>query len=190
MFTVVSGYTQNTPYEQEVDTLVSSLRKFDISFKLYPYASQGNWIRNTQYKATIIKQALEDVSDCIWLDADAVVNHYPTFFDQIETQDFDICCYYLDTKYRKHELLSGTFVFRDTPATARLVDDWIKAMTSWGSYDMMDQRVLQRLVESRSLKVLPLPVEYIKINPVNGKLEDLKDQIIVHRQVSRLYRNS
>ena len=107
----------------------------------------------------------------------------PKLFFQLKDHDFDLCCHYLKTSYNPNELLSGTFVYRNNDRVRKLVDDWVNdTEINW------DQKKLQRLIEGRDLKIMPLPYEYIKIN---GRRQDIRNLqcVIGHKQLSRTEAN-
>lgn len=183
---IISGYTINTDYEQEVKDLESDLKRFNLAYKLYGYESRGDWTKNTMVKAELIQKALNEFpnEDIIWLDADAVILREPTFFHDLKNKEFDICCYYLKTRYNPNELLSGTIVFRNNDTVKSLVDDWVNdnSQVNW------DQKILQKYVDGKyadKLKKLNLPEEYIKIRPRN--ISDARELncVIGHKQLSR-----
>jgi hypothetical protein len=183
---VISGYTYNTAYEDEVKDLEADLKRFNLPYKLYGYKSRGDWTKNTMVKAELVQTALQEFpgQDVIWLDADAVILKEPLFFYELAEKQFDICCYYHSTRKDPHELLSGTFVFRNNPVVNDLVRDWAadKAETAW------DQKILQKYVDGKyasRLVKLNLPGEYIKIRPrIVPNARDL-NAVIGHKQLSR-----
>ena len=52
---VISGYTRNTKYEEEIKDLERGLKKYKISYKFYAYSDRGTWVRNTMEKAVITR---------------------------------------------------------------------------------------------------------------------------------------
>jgi len=183
---IISGYTLNTDYEQEVKDLENDLKRFNLPYKLYGYASRGDWTKNTMVKAELVKKALKEYpgEDIIWLDADAVILREPTFFHDLKNKEFDICCYYLKTRYNPNELLSGTIVFRNNEIVKSLVNDWVNdnSQVNW------DQKILQKYVDGKyasKLKKLNLPEEYIKIRPRNISDARKLNCVIGHKQLSR-----
>ena len=180
---VISGYTRNTKYEEEIKCLERGLKKWKIPYKFYPYNDRGTWVRNTMVKAEIVQKALQENpenEDVIWIDADAEIFLNPELFFRLDEFDFHIGCF-----YKKKELLSGTFIFRNTLVTKELVDDWVNNKEiNW------DQKKLQKFVEDKYKwvlhnMILPLPPEYIKINEKGDDFTSLKC-IIGHKQLSRI----
>ena len=105
-FKIISGYTVNTPYEQEVDFLRKSLLEHKVlDFEIIPYQSFGSWSRNCQYKAVLIKQQLlEHKKPIVWLDADAILCSYPSLFHNID-KDLAGCKHY-------GQVVSGTLYIK------------------------------------------------------------------------------
>jgi hypothetical protein len=186
---IISGYTFNTPYEEEVKDLEADLKRFNLPYWLYGYESRGNWTKNTMVKAELIQRALMEYpeDDVIWLDADAIILREPKFFHELKNKNFDICCHYLKTHYNPNELLSGTIIFRNVPIVRKLVDDWVAIKNeNW------DQKILQELVDGKyklKLNKLELPQEYIKIRPKNVKDARSLNCVIGHKQMSREQRH-
>ena len=182
-FKIISGYTINTKYEEEIKDLESDLKRYNLDYKFYPYESKGSWVKNTLEKSKIIQQALIEFScDIIWVDADAIIKKEPTFFTKLQDKDFDLCCHYLKTSYNPHELLTGTFYFKNNDKVKKLIDEWVQASKTNIDWD---QRVLQKIVDKRKdLVIIDLPIEYIKINPRNKSIKNL-ECVIGHKQLSR-----
>lgn len=181
-YVIVSAFTQNTPYEQEVIKLKNSFKKFNIPNKIYPYINQGTWEKNCQMKAKFILQALnEQDKDVVWVDADAEILKQPVYFENLEC---DLSVYHLKSRWNPYELCSGTVFYKNNVIVKEVVGKWIelnKTNSAW------DQKNLQHVVEvdyKKRLKVLDLPVEYIKIER-NRYHVDVKDPVILHYQASR-----
>jgi hypothetical protein len=83
---VISYYTKDTPYEQEVQRLISSCQTFSIEAQIEPRPSLGSWEKNCAQKASFILQKLREVKrPVLWVDADAVFLRAPDF------REFDDC---------------------------------------------------------------------------------------------------
>ncbi len=188
---IISGYTINTDYEQEVKDLESDLKRFNLPYKLYAYESRGDWVKNTMVKAELIQRALIEFpgEDIIWLDADAVILKNPVFFHNLKNKEFDICCYYFKWPggwkgKEVNELLSGTIIFRNNDVIKSLVNDWANhnSEVNW------DQKILQKYVDGKyadKIKKLNLPKEYIKIRPKSVLNTRNLNCVIGHKQMSR-----
>lgn len=175
----ISCYTENTPYQKEVNNLIKSLNRFGLRHHINGYKHQGSWEKNCQYKAVYILEALKRFrSNVVWLDADAVVEQQPGLFNEL---DCDLAYHYLE---HRNELLSGTLFFRNNKHVKALVERWIelnRKNTEW------DQKNLQRVLErDNTLTRKILPAEYCKI--FDNKKQPAKSPVIVHYQASRRYK--
>lgn len=192
-YRIISYYTIGTLYEQEVCNLRASLDKFNLPNKIYPKQSMGSWEKNCQQKALVIRDALNEFpNEClIWTDADSVLMKPPSFFDSLNENDFDLVYHILKTTYNPNEVLSGTVVFNNNTLVKNIVDDWI-ALNSTNT--AFDQKNFQQIIESdkykSTIRVIPLPSIYIKINK-HDKYQpgiDPNEVVICHYQLSRITR--
>ena len=202
-------YTPNTPYEEEIKELQKSCERFNLSHKFYAIEDRGDWARNTQQKANVIKAALQEFAeDVIWLDADAEILQEPKLFSELASiSDFHICVYRASyakqdnkatsireavslflkrRKYPQGEILSGTIYLKNCAETKKLVQEWIelnKQKVEW------DQRTLHQILDAENSPyvVKQLPPEYIKIVPRGRSLADIRDakNVIGQKQLSR-----
>jgi len=184
-YIIVSAYTSNTPYEQEVKRLEKNIIKFNLPYKLHPYKSTGDWSKNTHIKAqAILTSLLQQDKDVVWIDADASLVKNPVFFDDL---DCDMSCHFLNSRWDPHELISGTLFFKNNDKAKKIVGDWINLNSTNKEWD---QKNLQKIVGAdKELKIIPLPQEYIKIDGLGKQQPNMKDPFIVHHQASRKLRN-
>ena len=85
-FVVISMYTMNSIYEEVVEHLEESMRKYTIPYKLYIIKDQKSWEKNCQQKAIVIKDALAKFQKpIVWVDADAVFSKFPVLFTKLKT---------------------------------------------------------------------------------------------------------
>ena len=173
---IISFYTIDTPYEQEAEALVKTLKEFDLEYHIYSVKSKGNWALNCAQKSTVLKQALEDFDDDIlYVDADARVLRRP------ELQD-DLPGFCIWNNMRKQvELMSGTIYFPNNSISRNIIDDWIEAQTH--KPQEWDQKVLQSVIDPYEYIVLSLEWCYIE------KFMQIQDPIILHTQASRRLRH-
>lgn len=189
-FTVVSYFTKNTPYEKEVQGLITSLDRFGIKHDIRGIDSLGGWQSNTMFKAQFLRQMIEEVEDAmVWIDADAVVEKSPIFFDYI---DADAAFYFRTNGGRVGripepvELLSGTMFFKANHRARTLLDMWIEE----NGKDQRDleqhnlQKVITRWRAMGGIFSL-LPQTYCRI--FDAKADDT---VVVHNQASRRFRNA
>jgi hypothetical protein len=68
--------------------------RFGFETDVVAIESQGDWLANVHYKTNFMLDKLrEHKRDILWLDADSVVNHYPTIFDNF---DGDLGVHFID----------------------------------------------------------------------------------------------
>jgi hypothetical protein len=178
-FTIVSFYTENTPYETEVKNLIASLEALSIPHHICGVKNLGSWEKNCQHKARFILDAMSTIgTNIVWLDADAVVKKYPEMFSSLTC---DIAYHYLRDR---RELLSGTLFLQNNEAAKKLVQQWIELNDTNNHWD---QKNLQRVVErSPGIKKQILPADYCKI--YDNRKQEVKDPVITHYQASRRFK--
>lgn len=193
---VVSFYTINTGYEQEVENLKASLREFGIAHRISPCEPTGNWRTNLDYKSAVIRRAFDMFPDrdIVFLDADAVVRSWPVLFDGLsKRREYDIsACFY---SYRpesgdRDELLSGTLWFQNNETSRALVDRWHHIGLQ--RPDIRHQMCLKRAIaelqaEGREVRVFRHPFEYTCI--FDYRRGRRGDPVIEHFQASRRFRH-
>ncbi len=218
MYKVISMYTKNTPYEEEIKELGHSCDQFKVDYKFYPIVNLKDWVKNTQQKAAVIHEALDEFEcDLVWLDADAVILKKLELFDKLANDnDFHLYihrAYHLPLKIdndgvlsfirrnisnflkrRKHpkgEVISNSIYIKNCAKTKELVSKWValnEHKIEW------DQRNLQEIIDAgdSDYVVKQLPKEYARILPKGNQLETLNDgnNYIGQKQASRSYRKT
>ena len=129
-FIVISYYTKNTSYQEEVKKLIASLERFNIEYDILPVETKGSWQANTVFKASFILEMIKKYRPrpIVWLDADSVVLHDPIFLNMI---DADAAFYYRTKGGRTPriqencELISAAMYFKTNDNAERLVKMWI-----------------------------------------------------------------
>jgi len=174
----ISMFTNDCIYLTAVKKLIETMNKFNIDYRVYEIQDRGSWNENTDQKAEIILQAMEDYPDknIVWLDADAVVMAEPILFNML---DCDIAYYRCE---RLKELRSGTLFIKNTYEMKLLVLSWIKLNQS---NNIWEQRNLNSLLKNRDVKKSVLPVEYCTIYDNKHDLKNSGNPVIVHYQASR-----
>jgi hypothetical protein len=195
MYIITSYYTKNTPYEKVVDDyLLKSLNKLDLLHHVIGIENLGSHQKNANYKPQFVLDEMNGFpdKDIVFLDADAEVLQNPILF---ETLNCDIAFHFLDWfswfghHKGKKELLPGTLFVKNNDKMKQLVKKWAelaKDSYQWDGY------ILQQMLEhDKSIEIYNLPIEYCYMKTMpNGNLPSvkIKNPIIVHNQVSRLYR--
>lgn len=178
----VAYYTENTPYEKEIEHLKTSLENFHLPFDLVGICSQGSWQSNTQYKPYFIKQMLTKhyPKNIVYLDADARVQKYPALFKSFTD---DIGVFYLEEK----ELISSTLYFANNAKSFEVVERWISCC--FENPEVWDQKILQYVLQQSTdlnLKVTFLPPSYCQIFDL---MKEKGDPVIEQFQASRRFKN-
>lgn len=169
---IVSFYTEE--YSGVVKNLISSLKRFNLSYDIEKRKSLGSWLKNTNQKPRFILEKLKQYNNIIWLDADAIVRRYPTYFDLIEE---DIAVNYRNGR----NINAGTIVFKKS--ALGLVEDWVRRTEE--QPNTVDQKHLQNVINDYQidykLSVFYLPDTYCYISGVTR----LGDPVIFQTQESR-----
>jgi len=186
---VVSYYTSSYK-DIAYKYLIPSLTKLNIDNHIIEIPELHGWKASTDYKATYIKTCLGLFkTNIVWLDCDAIVNSYPSLFDEIPV-DFDFAVHYVDPRIlytnsgRPIHAASGTIFVRDNETSHQLLDDWIKLVPS----TRVEQMALQIALEKSNINVYELPREYCYIvTQPNGQPPRIviDNPIISHYQASR-----
>jgi len=183
MYKAISMYTINTPYEQEVKYLEESLNNFNIEHHSYPIQSTGIWSKNTQEKAKVLLQSMDDFPkyNIVWLDADAIVVQNPILFETL-TCDFAAVMRPHRDKVR-HRLLSGTMFMKNNDKMKDIINKWIALN---GTNKLWDQENLWNIIEQNrsNIKIENLPEEYTKIKRPHNEAAG-PSGVIWHNQRSR-----
>ena len=195
----VSYATINTPYVKVIEKyLLPTLQKFNLTYDITYPEHMGSWQKNTQYKATFLKEMLlKHQQPLVFLDADATIEKYPELFDTLFTSDYDIGAHYFDTDYfwrgfvgsPNREILSGTLFLNYNDKILKFIDEWIIENTK---QDILEQKCMQIVLKrySDTLKIYSLPIQYVAIVKQNQIVPSfITNPVIIHHQVSREYKN-
>lgn len=181
-FIVVSYYTKDTGYQEEIKNLIESMEKFKIEYDIEGNENRGSWHLNTHYKSIFIRKMLDKhyPRPVVWVDADAVFLRYPDLFN---TQTADFACYY---RYGL-ELLSGTTYFANNGRARKLLD--LAIMFDRKQPERSQQYNLKQAVpiwiREHGGQISYLPVSYCKIFDVGP------DPVVIqHNQASRKFREA
>lgn len=185
MIPVVSFYTVDTPYEQEIMEMEVSANEVGLTeIHLYPVRSKGSWEANCQQKAAVLQQAAEDLKKpFLYVDADARFQKFPTLLTLNIQEQYDIAVHY----FQGWELLSGTLWINPTPYVKVLLAEWVRynreQPRAW------DQRTLHEALRYHDQnRILRLPTEYCYIFDLSPRIYGERSPVIVHYQASRKYK--
>ena len=187
---IVSFYTENTPYEQEVEKLIESLEKHNLDYRIYPVQSTGNHVDNVNKKPEIIFNALSEYPDTniIWMDADNVLLSYPTEFSYLDSGIVpdDFASVILFGRPSRNQLVgdwklaANVMFFRNNGIMRQVCWEWMDSCK--GSAHSDHAHLYNVLLKYRdNVSVYCLPYEYFKEFPLGNGCR----QVIQHNTVSR-----
>lgn len=179
---IVSAYTPD--YKKYADSLEASLIKQGITkYCIYPYEINDTWAKKTQIKPMFLLQTLDEKNEPVmWIDADADVFDTLEYFVNMPP-DVDIACYYLNTKHKGMELLSGTLYFGNTINARKILIEWQTLNESNCKWDQVNLETALKTVHCN--KVI-FPSDYIIIDGTYRTWQqDYKSIKIFHKQASR-----
>jgi hypothetical protein len=192
---VISFYTPNTPYQQEVDSLKNSCERFSIPFEIEPVESMGSWEENVALKPKFIAEKRASMSGpLLWIDADAAFLKEPDF-TLFKGVDFSVRFMAIFQDRPEHAINAATIFIADTNEARALCNSWIDcalALTFCNDKKappFVDQIALYEvLLENKHAKVLPMPASYCKIYDIDQFFVSEEDVVIEQRQASRIHR--
>ncbi|MES2198623.1 MAG: hypothetical protein V4489_00435 [Chlamydiota bacterium] len=191
---VISFYTLDTPYEEEVKYLQASCEAFKIEHKIEGVPSSGSWEMNCAFKPIFILKKMEECQrPLLWVDADAV------FVRPLEL----LSCFSADLGVRIYpcpddhpsKIVSATIFINYTEAAKNVIRLWAEECLLMlndkeRTQEMWDQDALRRVLFTKAHKAQfsPLPVEYSKIVGHLGDEEECREPVIIQNQASRRYK--
>lgn len=176
---VISYFTKNTPYENEVDEWLNSFKHCKTA--VFSMENQESWEKNCALKCLVIKKALEDYKDnLLFVDIDARCMRE---FEELPQENLPGLSWW-QPPYpgMSEELLSGTIFIPNNDAGKYLVNTWISYQKA--NPKIWDQYVLQHVVQNKNIPHFRLNHIWIA---VNGHIE-IENPIIYHHQKSRKYK--
>lgn len=183
---IVSFYTLDTPYEEEVKSLRESLEKLELKHDIQGVKLDGTWRENLHYKPVFIKEMLDKHQESVfWLDADAVVRGKPNLL-------YSTKC---DVAFAMHNgfILNGAALyFANTKMARNILDRWVKFDKAHLASDLvLDQTTLQLVVTGYDMwetdtTIMILPPSYCKI--FDSKSQEWAQPVIVQNQASRRFK--
>jgi hypothetical protein len=188
---IVSYYTKNTPYEQEVQTLIKSCDQFGIEYSIDAIESFGSWEENCAFKPFFLRKKLETLQrPILWVDADAV------FLRPMEFEEF----MFADLSLLKDSGTDPRFSVRSGTVYINSTEKGLEALKLWCSYSEkiweMEKKVLPfqdqaslyfTLLSKPPISISLLPLKYCAI--FDEELKDLaKEEVVIEqRQASRRF---
>ncbi len=184
---VISFYTAGSLYEEEARQMQASCKNFDVECHIEEVPSRGTWVQNCAIKPSfILEKMLQFQRPVVWVDADARFKGRPVW---ATFADGDIAVHVNHHYHKEHRAYveTGTLFVNPTPASVQLLKRWEEACKSVqrGDDDGLDQVILARILgEARDVRLIALPLPYIKIIPRDEGLVSAEETIIEHHVVS------
>jgi len=189
---VISFYTLDTPYEEEVKYLQDSCQKWNIEHVIEGVPSAGSWELNCAFKPIfILQQMVKYQRPLLWVDADAVFIR-PLEYVEAFSSDIGIRLYDCPDDHPS-KIVTATVFMNATESAKQIVQLWAKECMSLlaekNRKEVWDQDALRRVFLQYRDKVdfATLPPKYSKIT---GHPDDerILDPIILQNQASRRYK--
>ena len=190
LVTIVSYYTLDTPYEEEVKHLKASCEEFGISHHIEGVKNLGSWERNCAFKPFFLRKMLSKFQKPIfWVDADAVFLQEPNFDPFLEN---DICVYRDAIEDIRFKVRSGSIFINATSSSFRVIDDWCRQAEQSKTREhppaFFDQITLLHILENEGVaQIGALPLSYCKIYDFQSGQISKEDIVIEHYQASRKF---
>ncbi len=192
---VISFYTSNTPYEEEVQHLLASCRRFGLANQIEGVESFGGWELNCAYKPYFILQKLKERKrPVLWVDADGVFVRSPAAQD-VFVSDLAVRIHSELSWDHPSKVISSTVYVNYTQAALQLVRFWAEECRKQladpqRSAEFWDQIALRDALffSSHGAHVQPMPLAYAKIFDHPGDVEKVAEPVIEHYQASRRFK--
>lgn len=196
---IVSFFTKNTPYQDEVKNLIASCKKFGLETSIDGIDSFGSWELNCAFKPFFLYQKLQELKKkVLWVDADAVFVKQPPLLD-VFSADFAVRINpeLPDTNLSK--VMSGTVFANYTEKSQELLRKWAQTcvkemMRENRTEEFWDQAGLRDVLLSKEFKTMGidlrnLPLAWYKVAGHPGDEKAIADPIIEHYQASRRFKH-
>jgi len=190
---VVSFYTLDTPYEEEVKYLQASCQKLGIDHVIEGVPSAGSWEMNCAFKPLfILQKMMEYKRPLLWVDADAVFVRSLEFVEAF-LADVGVRLYDCPDDHPSR-IVTATLFVNTTAFAKEVIELWAKECISMLSEknrkEVWDQDALRRvfLAHRHRGNFAALPEVYSKIVGHPEDEEKCIDPIILQYQASRRYK--
>jgi len=199
-FRLLSYYTQNTLYEEEIQKLRNDCKQLSVPLTITSTMSVGSWVENTMRKPYMILRAWDEIPTkaIVWVDADARIKKYPSYFDELYLDNIDFSVFQMGSQSR---ITSGTIYMKKSPHVKKFIERWWE-LCQIDKERLGDQHTLRKLIKNEgyakyNIKYRPLPYEYCyiyddslrklapNINPILNE-----DVVVLHTQASRKVKKS
>lgn len=193
---VVSFYTEDTAYENEIQRLRTSCVKFGLEYDFIGKPDLGTWRKNIHSRIQILRDFLDKHKgrDILYIDADGAILHYPELFENFK-EDFGAT--YLDRKKYmpdiwdkdffgepsrgQWEILGGTMYFKNNARSRAMLAAWERLDAPMDTF-ISQVHLFDAIKEVPNLKVKQLPDGYCQIFDI---MAAAGEPVIEHYQASR-----
>jgi len=187
---IVSYYTLDTGYEEEIKNLINSCEKLGLQTDFVGIKSRGKWDQNCCYKPQfLMKKLQEHQRPLVWVDADAVILKKPLLLENL-TCDIAVRVYEDLPVSHPSKVYTGTVYFGNTPGAFELLKLWdeiSQQMLKQSKQEVWDQITLKEaLLKKTDVDLFPLPDTYSTI--YDKTLTPKEEAVILHYQASRLFK--
>jgi hypothetical protein len=196
---VVSFFTKNTPYEDEVRNLIASCKRFGLETSIDGVDSFGSWELNCAFKPFFLHQKLQELKKpLLWVDADAVFIRQPPVLD-LFAADFAVR---VDPELPDDHLskvMSGTIFVNHTDKAKEILRRWAQTcvkemMRADRREEFWDQAGLRDVLLREDFKALGadlrnMPLAWYKVSGHKGHEQQVEDPIVEHYQASRRFKH-
>ena len=191
---IVSFYTIDTPYEDEVKYLVDSCEAFGLEYKIEGIPSAGSWEMNCAFKPLFILKKLEELNrPLLWVDADAVFVQRPEYL-KVFSADLGVRMYDCPDDHRSR-IVSSTVFINSTEASKWVVRLWaeeclLMLQKKDRKEEVWDQDALRSVLftKDHGAAYEPLPLSYSKIIGHPEDERKCENPVIIQNQASRRYK--
>jgi hypothetical protein len=193
---IVSFYTKNTPYEEEVKNLIQSCARFGLETQIEGVDSFGSWELNCAFKPFFLYQKLQELKkDLLWVDADAVFLQKPVSLD-VFAADLAVRIHDELPDHHPSKVISSTIYVSYTEKAQELLRKWAQECTKQlmrqdRKEEFWDQIALRDVLFSKKTlaKVGSLPRTHTKIAGHPQDEKEVPEAVIEHYQASRRFKN-
>jgi hypothetical protein len=186
--TVISYYTQNTPYEKEAKHLIASCEKLHLEYEIDAVPNLGSWAENCCYKPKFILQKLEKLQKpVVWVDADAIFVQKPEKLKDLSA-DFGLCIIEEIPDEHPCKFITGTLYANHTSRVKQFLKEWDIECKKHLDDDFCDQIALRNLLLSSDANITNLSLPYYTVCDLIEEGFLSEDIVLIHFQASRTLR--
>lgn len=183
--TVISYYTQDTPYEEEAKHLIASCEKFHLDYEIDGVPNLGSWGKNCCYKPQFILQKIEKLQKpVVWVDADAVFVQKPEALRNLSA-DFGLCIIEEIPDEHPCKMISGALYTNYTEKVKQLLKEWDKECKKYLDDDFCDQIALRNILLKSDADITNLSLPYFTVIDMVEDDSSIGDTVLIHFQASR-----